>query len=249
MVRCLFLTGILALAPATLMAGESLFQAPTVNSNIGSPSALAVGDLRNDGRLDIVLQTNGYPKANLYSVVLMFSARDGSFRLGDNYEIGSRGTCLAIADLNGDGNLDIVVGTIDGYSVLLGNGDGTFQKASNYSLGTSQNSVAIADFNNDGKPDLVFSIAGDAGVLLGNGDGTFGPVETVYVGFPAGTILAADMTLDGNQDLIADLPTIPVYIGAVAIARGNGDGTFDGPGYESSGGFDGGSIAIGDHQP
>lgn len=252
MVRCLFLAVFLSLAPATLMAGQPLFQTPIVDYNIGSPSAIAVGDLRNNGRLDIVLQTNGYPKANLYSVVVMFSAPDGTFHPGGHYDIGSQGTCLGLADLNGDGNLDVVVGTIDGYSVLLGNGDGTFQKASNYSLGTRQNSVAIADFNNDGKPDLVFSIAGNAGVLLGNGDGTFGPVQTVYVGYldgSAGTILAADMSLDGNQDLVADLSSIirPVNSGAVTIAGGNGNGTFNSPtGYENSGGFNGGSIAIGD---
>jgi hypothetical protein len=246
-VRCLFLMSILVIAPITLTAGEPLFQTPIVDFNIGSPSAIALGDLRNNGRLDIVLQTNGYPKANSYSVMVMFSARNGTFHGAGRYEIGSPGTCMALADLNGDGNLDIVVGTTDGYSVLLGNGDGTFQKASNYSLGTLQNSVAIADFNNDGKPDLVFSIAGNAGVLLGNGDGTFGPVETVYFG-SAGTILAADMTLDGNQDLVADIASIyrPVNSGAIEIAGGNGNGTFNEPTGYNSGGFNGGSITIGD---
>ena len=67
------------------------------------------------------------------------------------YETGANDVVsIAVADLNGDGNLDIVVanecnnnfcenGTV---SVLLGNGDGTFQPAATYSTGATTNGVA-----------------------------------------------------------------------------------------------------------
>src|SRR5207302_893303 len=82
---------------------------------------------------------------------------------------------VALADLNNDGNLDVVTadygnGTV---SVLLGNGDGTFQVAQDFPAGANANTVAIGDFNGDHIADLVVShfasSATTVSVLLGNG--------------------------------------------------------------------------------
>ena len=95
---------------------------------------------------------------------------------------------IAIADVNGDGKLDVTVadsgcgiypcssgavtpGTV---SILLGFGDGTFVGTSEYPFpfGNPPN-VVSADFNGDGKPDLAagasFAVgASSLGVYLGN---------------------------------------------------------------------------------
>ncbi len=98
---------------------------------------------------------------------------------------------VAVADVNGDGIPDLLVGnycqadlcgngSLGGtVGVLLGNGDGTFQTALSYgSGGQFAYSVAVADVNGDGKPDLIvanycdgssFCGNGSVGVLLGNG--------------------------------------------------------------------------------
>jgi FG-GAP-like repeat len=68
---------------------------------------------------------------------------------------------VALADVNGDGKLDLIAacecgptgGTV---SVLLGNGDGTFQAPVNYPSGGDVGaSVAVSDLNGDGKPDII----------------------------------------------------------------------------------------------
>ena len=90
---------------------------------------------------------------------------------------------FVVADVNGDGNPDLLVANVcadlyctggdnGGVSVLLGNGDGTFQTAVNYDTSGAY-SISVADVNLDGKPDLVVDGGGGVSVLLGNGDGTF----------------------------------------------------------------------------
>ena len=89
---------------------------------------------------------------------------------------------VAVADLNGDGKLDLAVANngSNNVSVLLGNGNGTFAAAQNFITGTEPRSVAVADLNGDGKPDLAVASYGDGtvSVLLGNGNGTFRPPRT-----------------------------------------------------------------------
>ena len=84
---------------------------------------------------------------------------------------------VTLADVNGDGKLDIVASNASSstVSVLLGNGDGTFQPQTTLATGTSPTSTAVADLNGDGKLDLV-TVNTDTKTLsvrLGNGDGTF----------------------------------------------------------------------------
>jgi len=144
------------------------------------------------------------------------------------YDSGGVGAeSVAIADLNGDGKLDLIVANFTqcwlcdngGVSVLLGNGDGTFQPAVSYSSGGwGASSVAIADVNGDGKPDVVVTnwclststcafgggySEGGVSVLLGNGDGTFQPAVSYDTGADsARSVAIGNLNGDGKLDLV-----------------------------------------------
>jgi uncharacterized protein (DUF2141 family) len=111
-----------------------------------------------------------------------------------NYPTGINPISVAVGDLNGDGQLDLVTANIGGdpaapippdgtVSVLLGSGGGTFSAATTNPTGSLLAfSVAIGDLNGDGKLDLAVANYGDPmsgnpggtiSIFLGDGDGTF----------------------------------------------------------------------------
>src|SRR5439155_1298688 len=111
-----------------------------------------------DGILDLAV-TNAW--SNDVSVLL--GNGDGTFQAPRSFAVGSSPLSAAVADINGDGRLDLAVanygnpsvGDLGNVVVLLGNGDGTFQPALPFTVGTNPESVVVGDFNRDGKLDLA----------------------------------------------------------------------------------------------
>lgn len=223
-------TGIaaLVLASAANAAGSNSFctlRFKATNYTTGTnPQTVVVGDFNKDGFEDFA-QVN-YSGGGSGSISVFLGNGDGTFQPAVTYSTGRGPDALGLADVNGDGNLDLVAGNDTGnsVSVLLGNGDGTFQTHKDYAAGSFPHWVALADLNGDSKPDIVVTNEGDndVGVLLNNGDGTFGAMTTFATAVEPYSVAIADFNRDGHPDLAVT----GYYASVVSILAGKGDGTF-----------------------
>jgi hypothetical protein len=162
--------------------GDGTFQTAVSYGSGGSwATSVAIGPLSGDGYPDLVATNYFVPE---YSVGVLLGDGNGTFQAPASYgETSAFANSVAIADVNGDGYLDLLLSNLcehdnrtcgspdanGGVTVLLGNGDGTFKNPINYSSGGPDTvSVAIADVNGDGRLDLVALNIGSStvGVLL-----------------------------------------------------------------------------------
>src|ERR1700733_10424663 len=164
--------------------------------------------------------------------LLLLSARAETFKNPELIDTSYDPVGIATADLNGDGNSDIVyadglVGTRT-LHILLGNSNGTFSHVQDISLpqGVCGCSINLADINNDGKIDILVgggnATAGIIAVLIGNGDGTFqAPTVSIFkhsgsnggTPFLVGLMGIGDVNGDGAADLvIGDAASATLYV-------------------------------------
>ncbi len=229
--------------------GDATFQIlPQPATNAGGED-LKSGDFNHDGIPDIAVATR---QGDVKGVGIMIGVGDGTFRPPVYYIAGTALNILALADLDGDGNTDVIaMGSeqFPGMYILLGSTDGTFRSGASYGAAFPK-SMATGDFNHDGKTDvMVLSRTVSYGtnfleVYLGNGDGTLSqqPWLTPRAfedGFFVHHVIA-DVDGDGNPDVVS------VANGTAAtVYMGTGDGTFRG-GVNFPAGSNACAIAAGD---
>ena len=194
--------------------GDGTFQEPPINTTPSYyPTAIGLGDFNRDGKLDAVV-TEQF--GTVSQVEILTGNGDGSFSLGKSYPVDSDPQAITVADLRGNGKLDLVVPTVGGETdVLLGNGDGTFNQEVRY-LTFAGVWAVTADFNGDGKLDVaVAQITNPPGVsvLLGNGDGTFQPTRYYPFGGEVRTLGVGDFNRDHMIDMV-----VPDNLNSVVIS-------------------------------
>jgi hypothetical protein len=216
------------------------FGTPTYISAVQAPGTPALGDLNKDGELDVVQPGYNGGNGDANTVLTRMGNGDGTFQassqLFTNPLPGAGSRDAAIADVNGDGNLDVIaaVDAIGGSSprqgavmTALGNGDGTFQMPASVSLTGSNNNPAtlvVSDINGDGDLDVLTGNNASVSTLLGDGTGAFA-TGTVNASLDGYSLAAADLNGDG----FIDLATADWYGDSVNVVLGNGDGTFAPP--------------------
>lgn len=239
-------------APLITFSGPTEYTYGTTLRPNPIPTHVVIADVNGDGKQDLIVDDSD-STTNDYSVRVEFGNGDGTFSESAGYVLPDLPGRLVVADLNGDGKPDIVVGQGSaGVAVLLNLGSGLFGAPTLYSAnlpsGSSNGSVdgvAVGALTSNGIPDIVLgdgslsdgaSSGGYYSVLLGNGDGTFQTAQTYgpinppfqyggYYGIRG--IALADFNHDGHLDVAAAIGGTS-YDGntGVEILLGTGTGTF-----------------------
>lgn len=188
-----------------LNRGDGTFRPPVGYMAGQGPFAIAIGDIDEDSRPDIVV-------ANQLSndVHVLRNQGTGTFALPRVYPTGLEPYAVAVGDLNDDGHPDLAVANA-GYnrtrgdvSVLLNRGLGTFAQAVSYPAGQRPAALAVADFNGDGRIELAVanSATDDVTVLSGRLGGTFAPVGGYAAGENPVAMVVGDLNADGRPDVV-----------------------------------------------
>jgi Bacterial Ig-like domain (group 3)/FG-GAP-like repeat len=238
-------------APTLPLAGINFNPSPLAQNSEYDHNTLQAavsGDFNNDGNLDLaVVQADGDvtmilnpgPGGSLATAKVL--TPDTSAFIGLPEVI-----FLTTADLNGDGNLDLI--GQDAYHtqliVWMGNGDGTFQSAIPYQISPKSNAswllgggfAIVGDFNGDGFPDVAtiefygstmteLTLLNDGQGNLISGPETDMPFEGIYSAkFGAGDVISNGAAPTGIAFPLTSYGANPGV--SVLVMKSNGDGSF-----------------------
>ncbi len=243
--------------------GDRTFGAPLQGSAPWLAEQLTLGDVNNDGRVDILFDgagvyvgdgSGGFVSSMTVSggaggdhVTLLdvsgdgvldllhsslragrFGVQrgfcDGTFERPEGAPLPAQAWAQALADFDGDGDLDSAVGLRDSdLSVVLSNdGAGDFSVGSPFAMVHDWGVMVSGDLNGDGRADLLSGGSSGVHAMLGAADGSFstGPVHST--GARPITLELADVNDDGHLDLLA----AHYNTGLLTVSLGVGDGDF-----------------------
>jgi hypothetical protein len=180
------------------------------------PVSVAAADLDGDGDLDLASANVNEPVVNLHGWTLFFQDSPGAF-VDAPLTLGRPGTTdsptwIALADLDGDGDADVVSANADSNDLTIFHqlDQGTFASAPVTVGGIPATNrpifVAVADVDGDGALDLVATNQGrDVTIFFQLAGGTFAAEPLTLGGLPTtnfpNSAVVADLDGDGDQDI------------------------------------------------
>jgi hypothetical protein len=215
----------------------------TINNEVAE--GYAVGDFNEDGNADLAVSicACGNPQSQS-GIEIFFGRGDGTLIQPTKKWPSPYAINLQAADVNHDGNLDLVlINTDNTVSVMAGKGDGTFSPstavytpANGFSL--DPNTLLTGDFDGDTNADFLTyassctpqACSEERVTLFGNGHAVFSPVVTSVPNDVPFTSVA-DVNQDGKSDLLYFIGGDPPKF---AVLYGNGSRTFQTKTYSAA---------------
>src|SRR5690554_2602537 len=175
-------------------------------------SAVIILDVNGDNHLDIIISGDkGNPD---YTTNLYINDGTGQFTLQNSGLLAINRGALAYADVDGDGDLDVVVsgrttGSTKESKLFLNDGTGIFTEQTSLALtGVEFASAGFSDINCDGNPDLIVSglvsnhnRSSEIFINDGNGNFTLYPLNSIEP-ISQGSISFGDVDGDSDNDLL-----------------------------------------------
>jgi Bacterial Ig-like domain (group 3)/FG-GAP-like repeat len=142
--------------------------APTTTA--GVYSLVAIGDLNNDGKPDLIIGGGASGATDAPNVYTMLGNGDGTFQAAQVTALlgtdDAYPNSVSVADFSGDGKLDVIVGGPSDFTeVLLGNGDGTFAQGL-MALAQQPTVLSAVDLSGSGLSDLLVGSNSGLAVFL-----------------------------------------------------------------------------------
>lgn len=237
--------------------GGRNFAAPERVSDDLALSRILPVDLDGDQDVDLVATAGSTDWSSHAAVYLFMNNGSGDFTtavpLATEFPYASQARA---ADLDHDGDQDLLFVTAESYAVAMNEGDGSFGPTRFLSVELGELALSIADVDGDQLPDLVLlsNVAGELRVHRGIGDGTFlapavypAPIEDSLW---SSAVALADLDVDGDLDVYFAFPgdfdcetssytvvmlndgaggfaAVAEYLGGQAMHRSVGVGDFD----------------------
>lgn len=226
--------------------GDGTF-APTVAAPAGHrPIMAACGDLDGDGDLDIVSSNWTQCDGGLNQIAVLENLGSGVFASPLFFVVDDHNVEVELADLDHDGDLDVVVSNMGGgpvctaagwnntVSILFNNGGSPISFAAHTDLITASRprDIELADVNGDGEYDLAVGAlnAGRVQIFRGSDSGGFNPEplqELLEAEYPS-ALRFGDINRDQVVDLVSanGFTAFPETGETIQLYHGQGDGTF-----------------------
>lgn len=176
-------------------------------------SSVAFGDLDGDTDLDLVVLGQDDIAATKETTQIYLNDGSGTYTIGGTHSMTQlRSGAVALADVDGDTDLDIMVSGWDGGSRTIelhtNNGTGTFTKVVGTTFtGITNGDLKFADI--DGDTDMDLLLTGDIGgsdevteLYLNDGSGSFTITTDSFTDVKKGDADFADVDNDGDMDVL-----------------------------------------------